>query len=367
LLTAREAEAAHQRHALDFLAFGEPFAFNLQFPYKSAFPTPEQLDLLERELDNLRTALRWWIELEDVERAIKQACILFHVWFWRGYLSEGHAWLREILALPSVRSAPNIRIRALPMFARLAIRHGEYVVALETFEELLATQQFAGDHVGAASTLIELANVRYLRAEYTAAWACLDASRSQGTDLRDHQLEGHWRNYASQTALCEGHYDAARTLAGEALAGYDTNHQPLAGAYCHMTLGNVDLEEGSYDEAKAHFSCGVEVALDYGDRTLLAHFIEGFAGLASVLGQHERSVRLGGAAEALREVAGAPIHPAWQQLTERQLVASHRALGTRAASEVWAAGKSLSLGKALEEVKCLSVPTCDDGAMDSTS
>src|SRR5262249_13893805 len=49
--------------------------------------------------------------------------------------------------------------------------------------------------------------------------------------------------------------------------------------------------------ASTRFRFGLEVALDFGDRTLLAHHMEGFSGLASALGEHERAVHLAGAAE----------------------------------------------------------------------
>jgi len=101
LLAAGESEAVHQRHATYFLAFGELFDPELLYPSGLVLPTTEQLDQLEREQDNLRAALRWWIETQDVERAIQQAGLLFQVWFFRGSATEGVVWLQEILALPA--------------------------------------------------------------------------------------------------------------------------------------------------------------------------------------------------------------------------------------------------------------------------
>src|SRR5262245_23102006 len=107
------------------------------FPISSMLPTKGQVDQLEYEFDNLRAALRWWIELRDVEHAIRQACALFHVWYMRGYLTEGQTWLQEILALHSAPCNPASRRRALQMVAHLACRHADYVVALEALKELL--------------------------------------------------------------------------------------------------------------------------------------------------------------------------------------------------------------------------------------
>src|SRR5205807_2834473 len=97
-------------------------------------------------------------------------------------------------------------------------------------------------------------------------------------------------------------------------------------AYQQVTLGNVDLQEGSCESANTRFLLGLEVALDFGDRVLLAHFMEGFSGLASALGEHERAVNLAGVAETLREAAGAPLHPAWRGVAEPWLTISRQAL-----------------------------------------
>jgi tetratricopeptide (TPR) repeat protein len=354
LLAACEAEALHQRHASYFLAFGAPPDAELvdvgRFIFPAGFPA-ELLDQLEREQDNLRSALRWWIETGDAERAVKQADVLFPVWFRRASATEGHAWLEEILAIPSALGTPGIRRRALPILARLASHDGEYAVALEACEEMLAAQRSVGDRLGAAYALAEIANVHYLRAEYTAAWASLDASWAEASDVGDRQFESLSRNYGAMLALCEGRYDLARTLATAAQTGFDSDNEPLASAYSQMTLGYVDREEGRYEEANARFLNGLQVALDCGDRTLLAHFLEGFSGLACALGQHRRAVRLGGAAAALREAAGAPLSPAWQHLAQRWLAISRQALGEETASAAWAAGQSLPMERALEEAE----------------
>jgi hypothetical protein len=201
----------------------------------------------------------------------------------------------------------------------------------------------------AQPALIELANVHLNRAVYSEARKCLDAARSQGIDLGDHhRVDYIWHHYASLTAICDGRYDTARTLETEWLTTLGSEVTPLHGAYHQLNLGTVDLEEGSYSQAQARLLDGLELAVDYGDRNLLVHLLERFSGLASALGQHERAANLGGASEALREAAGIPMQPAWQHLADRWLAISRQALGEHAASEAWAVGRSMPLGRALE-------------------
>src|SRR5579859_7800613 len=351
LLSAGEAEAMHLRHATYFLALGESLQPGVTYPRSLIVMTSEVLEQLEHEQDNLRSGLRWWIESQDAGQAIRQAHVLFPVWQWRGSVTEGQAWAQEILALQSAVASPTIRRDTLQILAFLASRHADYAVALQAFEELLAAQRSTGDHQAAANTLIQIADVHYLRAFYTDAWDYLERSRAEASNPGDQTFESAWRHYGGMTALCEGRYPLARMLAAAALTGWTALNKPLPSAYCQVTLGNVALQEGRYAEAAARFSEGLKFASDFGDRVLLAHFLEGLSGVASALGQHRRAVRLGGAAGALREAAGAPLHPAWLRIAEGWLAISRAALGDEAASAAWAAGRRLPLEQALAEAE----------------
>jgi non-specific serine/threonine protein kinase len=356
LVAIGEADAVRQRHASYFLEFGEQLEPEPLVPIGRVNPAADLLDQLEREQDNLRTALRWLIELQDAEPALAIVGFAFALWYWRGSLTEGRAWLQEILELSSAHGNPEFRRRALPLLAHMASKHAEYEVALDAFEELVAEQQAAGDHHEAAYTLVQMADVHHLRAAYPQAWACFDASQSEATHSGDRLLEGYWFHLASMAALCEGRYELARTLAAEALRVFDPPN-----GYQQVTLGNLDLQEGNYVSANAWFLSGLEVGLDLGDRDLIAHHLEGFCGLASALGQHRRGVTLAAAAETLREAAGSPLHPAWRGVLEPWLVISQQALGEEAYGSAWAAGRRLPLERVIKEAEQISVPAHREG------
>jgi non-specific serine/threonine protein kinase len=352
LLAASEADAVHQRHATYFVEFGKQLEPEELFPIGRAVASVEQLDQLEREQDNVRAALRWFIELQDAQHGLELVGFWHILWYRRGSLAEGRAWLQEILELPVARDDPDLRRRALPLMANMASRAADHEAALEGFEELLTAQQAAGDHRGAAWTLIKIADVHYLRAAYPQAWAYFEASRREATDSGDKVLKVVWCNLAGMAALCEGRYELARELAAEALSGVDAHSQP--GAYLQVLLGNADLREGKYESANSRFRLGLEVALDVRDGVLLAHFMEGFSGLASALGEHERAVKLAGAAETVREAAGAPLHPAWRDLAEPWLAISRQALGEEACAAALAAGRRLTLERAVAQIEQLN-------------
>ena len=110
LVDAVATETVHQQHADYFLAFAQALDPE-ELRERSLLITSALLDRLEREQDNLRAALRWWIASMDADRALKQVAALFPIWYFHGSLGEGQAWLEELLALPAAQASPTIRAR----------------------------------------------------------------------------------------------------------------------------------------------------------------------------------------------------------------------------------------------------------------
>jgi non-specific serine/threonine protein kinase len=361
LVAAGEAEMMHRRHADYFLVFAEtrnsPDELKDTAPPRTALelrPSRPMLELMECEQDNLRAALRWRIDSGDPQQALSQAAALFPIWFIQGSLTEGRAWLDELLALSKVKDAPEVQARALPMLASLARRHGEYTVALDAFNALLAAQQAAGGGHEAAVTLGQLANVHYLRTDYPAAWTCLEASRAEAGDHPLPLLVEFWQFLGGQVALHEGRYDLARTLLLQANETVSQRRPILMLGYVLINLGIVAREQGHPTESHDLLEEALRVAVEYDDRTLLAHVLEGFSGLASALEQHERAMCLSGAAAALRDAIGAPLPPAWRIMNDRWLPISRRALSDEAATAAWQVGQDMSLVQAVEFARSAS-------------
>ncbi len=72
----------------------------------------------------------------------------------------------------------------------------------------------------------------------------------------------------------------------------------------------------------------------------IAECLEALAELASGWGEAERGARLFGAADALREQAGAPLAPAYRSRRDRGVAAARTALGPDRFSAAMAAGRS---------------------------
>lgn len=56
------------------------------------------LDTLEPEFENMRTALNWFAESGEIELALRLSTALWWFWYARGHLSEGRQWLELLLS-----------------------------------------------------------------------------------------------------------------------------------------------------------------------------------------------------------------------------------------------------------------------------
>ena len=114
LEAAGEAEATRERHATWFLEAAERAA-----PLLTGVDRGEWLDQLERELDNLRTAMRWAVDRGRTELAMRLGAALWRFWQIRAHIGEGRQTMVEVLAMEG-EVDPAIRARALSAAGSLA-------------------------------------------------------------------------------------------------------------------------------------------------------------------------------------------------------------------------------------------------------
>lgn len=71
------------------------------------------LERLDHDYGNMREALQWLAAGRDVERALRLAVPLWRYWEIRGYLTEGRAWLAQLLSSSHTTIRQNTRVKAL--------------------------------------------------------------------------------------------------------------------------------------------------------------------------------------------------------------------------------------------------------------
>ena len=92
-----------------------------------------------------------------------------------------------------------------------------------------------------------------------------------------------------------------------------------------------------------------EIFQDLEHKRGIARVLECFAVSAAAQSRPEQSLRLAGAAAALRQRIGAPLIPAEQSRLEKKLETARNMLTNAAGLEAWSSGWEMSLEEAVDE------------------
>lgn len=301
LATGRE-QWARREHAAHYLTVARSAAAGLLTAAR-----PEWLVRLDRDHDNMRSALRWFIE-HDAAAALELAAALADYWHARSYFDEGRSWLARTLA--AYARPDRLRAHALVGAANLAIPQYAIEAARTYLEESLAIFRQLGDDPGVAAALaaygwldsfVEPAQAIAVWNESLAILRRLD-DRVAISRLLPSMLNvmiAHGVDHAAAHALLAESLELARELgtaeeiarsllrqgSAEVLAGrYAAGEQPLREAasllrqlgstrelaWAQEELGEALLLQGKYDAAQAELiaaGAGFEMV---GDRLGLA-------------------------------------------------------------------------------------------------
>jgi predicted ATPase/DNA-binding SARP family transcriptional activator len=379
LVESDEEEDVRRAHAGYYLALAEEAEPNLA--------TAEQmrwLDQLEREHNNLRAALRFSLQSEDVKSTLRLGGALWRFWYVRGHLSEGRRWLEQALALGG--GEPSLRARVLGGAGELSHSLGDLDRAQELREEALSVASRLGDEAQIAVALNGLAFVIRRRGEFARARAMhleafelyrkLDDAWGVGrsTDLlgRAAAFQGDfeaalprleeglrtWRQVGDREGIAEStaligmvalgkrDYAAARRLLREARKIMEELGDPRGVAKMTVILADIEFNDGDPVAAHALYAEALTLLRDVADKWWTAWCLEGMAGVNQ--NEPERAARLFGAAAALREAIGAPRPPAFRSYHERNLSAVRNRVGKVAFGASCAEGREMALEEAIE-------------------
>jgi predicted ATPase len=353
----------------------------------------EGADWLERfavEHDNFRASLDWLIETEDAEWGLRLGAALFRFWEAREYLAEGRDRLGKLLKLASAAAPTRGRARALFAAGVLAGEQGEYASAEALVGESLDITRQLRDTQGVAVSLNALAVHARDRGDVAAAHSLLEESLALWRELGDQKAVARSLSNLANVVTLQGDYTRAHSLYAECLSIFLRLGDRTGIAWSLNHQGDVAREQGASVAARALYEQGLVLFRELGDRwgiagtladlgtlareqqncreaqTLyreslrvfqeldhkrgIARLLECFACSAAAQLQAERSLRLAGAAAALRQNIGAPLTPAEHHKLETILDPARQALTNTVCATAWLEGWAMPVEKATEEV-----------------
>jgi predicted ATPase/serine/threonine protein kinase len=348
------------------------------------------LERLGLEHDNFRAALEWLTETGNADWGLRLGTSLFRFWEVREYLAEGRDRLDSLLQLTGAGATTKLRMRALFAAGVLAGEQGDYAsaaalinesqdiaqalgdktgvavslnalavfardrgdveVAHVLFEASLALWRESGDQKAIARALSNLANVVKLQGEYVRARELYAECLSIFRELGDRTGVAWSLNYQGDVARDQGDSAAAQTLYEQGLAMFREVDDRWGIAGTLADLGNLAREKRDFSTARFMYRGSIKLFQELDHRRGIARLLEYFACLAAAQLEAERSLRLAGAAAALRKNIGAPLTPAEQAKLEISLQAARQALNTKGGATAWLEGWALPVEKAIDEV-----------------
>lgn len=341
----------------------------------------------DAEIANLRAALDWICQNNELEWGLRLCVALFRYWDMRELLAEGRLRMETMLRLAGSKYTKQ-RAKITQFLGALTTAQGDFEVAqhylqasLDLYEELgdqygiaaslnalaiaardrgdyglsqsyfersLACWRLLPDRLAIARCLHNLANVVRVRGDFARAQYASKEATSLFEDLGDRSGAAWAINQQGDIERERGELADARRLYEEALARFRRNGDVWGSARSLTDLGFMDCELGSFAAAREAYREALSMFRSLGHRRGIARVFEGFACLALSRGEAARALKLAAAAAHTRSAIGAALPPAEQSRLDQKLASSWQSLGESKGKDAWATGLAMSLEMAME-------------------
>jgi len=301
LLSSGEARVLQRAHAAYYLRLTEEAELKLTGPEQGAW-----LKQLEREHENLRAAMQWWMDQGESEMALRLGGALFRFWWMHGNVKEGREWLEKALmgfeeiAAPVRAKALNCAgglatiqgrfgqamglltqslqlfreqdeprglITSLYFLGYIAMEQSKYAEARALGEEALALSRAMDDPGASASSLWILGSVRFFQGDYEHSCSLLEESVALSRAAGDTWSITHGL-FLLGMVLLFGKEEPGRAglLIEESLIlAREAKYKALIG-YPLWLLGVVALQAGEIDTARSRLEESLEIFQEVGMR-----------------------------------------------------------------------------------------------------
>jgi predicted ATPase/Tfp pilus assembly protein PilF len=394
LAASGDLESTRDRHLERYLQLAETAEPELTRAGQAAW-----LERLTEENDNIRAALAWSFESQNLDLGLQLAGALVRFWSIRGLMTEGRRWLSDALEI-STGVQPVVLAKAYYAAGFAALGQGDYVQAKTFFEESLQLARQAGDVRLEAQSLQQIGWIVMTRGKYEAEHntravelvhkalelaeqigekvvqsgslnILAEVAAEAGDDEQERELYeqslalrrelGDRRLIANSVLmlggadLARGDYERATPLLQEGLSLAKELRDTWSMSLALISLGRVALQStGDGNEAQRLFSEALALAKERGDKRVSAEAMQGVAATLCEQGDRTQAARFFGAAEALLESIGATPSAAEIAMTDRFVPVCREALGDTKFQEEWSAGYGTSAEDAI--ALALSVP-----------
>ncbi len=333
-------------HAACYLALAERAA-----PEYQAAEQVVWLERADREDANFTAALGWALRCGDGETVGRLGWALWLYWWLRGRLAVGRRMVSEALE-QGLEQSPVVRTRSLMTVACTAFAMGDLDVAGSSWGESEQLAHAGDDHVAKGQSTAGVGLVALAKGDFDTAeqqfLRALPFAEDQG-------VYGDWLQsllwvWTGTVRMVRGDLEAAVEPMRQGLASARRRGDRLTAYVALFNLSEVALAQGRFEDARGHLHEGIALTRETRDLANLTYFLDALTVVTAAAGEHSRVAVLVGAAEAVRETAGAPVYGYYRPdaaLRDAAAAQARQALGDDAYGDTVDAGRALSPDEAI--------------------
>jgi predicted ATPase len=306
---------------------------------------------LDREMDNFRSALEWWLRRAEKgegkvgAHALQLATALATFWYKHGHAVEGIGWFERALAV-APDPPPELHAAALRRLGILVEVTGDLTRARQLFGKALDFFRTAGAQDGEAATLNSLGVVMRSLGDLDAAEELFESAIDLRNAMGDEAGLSAAISNLGITAADADDFDRAEHLFEAALSLDRKLNDEWAVTVDANNLAVVHFERGDYGQATRMSTQALRGFSENGDLDGVAESLEISAGIAGQTGDPVSAARLAGAADALRAAAGLPLAPPDRVRFERWMTGPRASLSTADFERNWDEGAAMTAQQA---------------------
>jgi tetratricopeptide (TPR) repeat protein len=257
--------------------------------------SPEELDLAQRELDNIRAALAWTLD-NDPTLGLELTVGLEEFWVIRGP-SEGAAWHERLLER-AADAPPALRAAGLRSLAGALDIVGDHDGAAPHYRASFELLEALGDDVEMSNLRFRIGANAVNRGDEKAGWPFIETAlrefRRAGLPFREAQA----LSYLAWKAKLEGDLELAVRLYSESAGIVHSLGWPWWEALALSSLAELERQRGNLEAAARHARDALTIGLDISDRSASIFAAAELASTAAAAGAADVAGRLWGAIES---------------------------------------------------------------------
>ena len=308
-------------------------------------------DDLERAETLGSEGLALYRELGDQEGLAACLSLLGSVARGRGQYQLAAARLEEAAALFRELGSSTESRRTLNEWARVATEQGRYEQAQALLEESIAINQALGDTLREAWATFLLACLLFVsQHDPERAQRLAEQSLAQFEEQNIGWMRAFALGLLGQMHLVRGEWAQARVKLEESVVFQQETGSRGDSIEPLLCLARVALAQQELVEARRRCQENLRIQLAIGSQMLVPSCLEVMGMLLAAQDMVLEAVELWGAAEALREVLGAVMHPIERDEYEQTVTAARLKVGEEAFAKAWTRGRITPVERVISEV-----------------